>query len=634
MSQKQNCWILHELTRLRLPTCSRVAPRFSHLETLKQSRMQNYFDFTQPKMPSSIAEEDDEELQRAIALSLEGVQSSPPAVKDETPVLNGKATNPASHTNTATDECQTTTTHEAVRVSNLEDTSAMNKPMGILGLNRKAMEQERLARLSAQKRDRPISPPPRKKIRLEEPSDTARRENIKHGNTKPVQAQRPKATIAPALRFARGSILKTFSPFHPSDERTIKIEELIDKENIRTAMLSSFLIDADWILGGKFDLKRTKFYMVLHAKSDADRAMYRQDFDGTKQARLCMPKLSGMIGTMHSKLMLLFFAGFLRIVVPTANLVDFDWGETGVMENSVFVIDLPRRKNEENVTPSELPPFAQSLLRFLEKQDLQVEAREGLLNFDFEATRRLAFVHSCAGSHFDGDVHYTGLAGLSAAVRQLGLDTKGDIQLDFAASSLGSLKDETVNTIYQACRGSDITSLASRERNKKVNEAVRQNMRIYFPTHDTVAASIGGTDNAGTVCLDANYWSNPGFPRAMLRDYCSTRQGLLSHNKILLVRGRRNDGTPFAWAYIGSANCSDSAWGKMVTKGVKMTCNNWECGVLVPVEDLPPEGGLDDLAATFRGVLDVPFEAGEGRGLEYGERRPWFYKSGDREGLK
>ena len=38
-------------------------------------------------------------------------------------------------------------------------------------------------------------------------------------------------------------------------------------------------------------------------------------------------------GCMHSKLQLLKYKDHLRIVVPSANLVPYDWGETGVMEN-------------------------------------------------------------------------------------------------------------------------------------------------------------------------------------------------------------------------------------------------------------------------------------------------------------
>lgn len=44
--------------------------------------------------------------------------------------------------------------------------------------------------------------------------------------------------------------------------------------------------------------------------------------------------MDGQVNCMHSKLMLLFHSKYLRIVVPTANLIPYDWGEGGgVMEN-------------------------------------------------------------------------------------------------------------------------------------------------------------------------------------------------------------------------------------------------------------------------------------------------------------
>lgn len=44
--------------------------------------------------------------------------------------------------------------------------------------------------------------------------------------------------------------------------------------------------------------------------------------------------MDGQVNCMHSKLMLLFHPNYLRIVIPSANLVPYDWGEAGgVMEN-------------------------------------------------------------------------------------------------------------------------------------------------------------------------------------------------------------------------------------------------------------------------------------------------------------
>lgn len=48
--------------------------------------------------------------------------------------------------------------------------------------------------------------------------------------------------------------------------------------------------------------------------------------------RFCFPPMNGP-GSMHSKLQLLKFPGYVRVVIPTGNLVPYDWGETGVMEN-------------------------------------------------------------------------------------------------------------------------------------------------------------------------------------------------------------------------------------------------------------------------------------------------------------
>lgn len=48
--------------------------------------------------------------------------------------------------------------------------------------------------------------------------------------------------------------------------------------------------------------------------------------------KFCFPKMNGP-GAMHSKLQILKFSTHIRIVIPTGNLVPYDWGETGVMEN-------------------------------------------------------------------------------------------------------------------------------------------------------------------------------------------------------------------------------------------------------------------------------------------------------------
>ena len=110
--------------------------------------------------------------------------------------------------------------------------------------------------------------------------------------------------------------------------------------------------------------------------------------------------------------------------------------------------------------------------------------------------------------------------------------------------------------------------------------------------------------------------------------------------------------------YVGSANMSESAWGKLLydkkEKAAKINCRNWECGVLLPVpahkleqqikreithrtkdgEDSETESE-DEQDATnedaaklvdmevFDGLVDVPFEF---PGRMYDGREPWYFK--------
>jgi hypothetical protein len=180
-------------------------------------------------------------------------------------------------------------------------------------------------------------------------------------------------------------------------------------------------------------------------------------------------------------------------------------------------------------------------------------------------------------------------------------------------------------------------------------------VRVHFPSSRTVRHSRGGPDAAGTITFQEKQYASASFPRAALRDHVSTRAALLSHGKVLLAHsesGDRSEAT--GWAYVGSANLSASAWGRVVNDrkgggGVRLDVANWECGVLVPV---PAEkrvgavnGGVDGgrengcagevsrqplhedggrLRRLFAPVLDVPFEL---PGKRYGAGdEPWFFE--------
>ena len=157
-----------------------------------------------------------------------------------------------------------------------------------LSLDRKKMEEERLAR---RKRKASISPPRLKRDKRadrggaegsSETTDTANRE----GNTKltftslsygpPAQQQQQQDSMQiskhspstkPGLEYPEGTIKKTWAFGYPRDE-DIKIEEVLQKNTLTTAVLSAFQWDVEWLLR-KLDLSKTKMIFVMQAKDEA-----------------------------------------------------------------------------------------------------------------------------------------------------------------------------------------------------------------------------------------------------------------------------------------------------------------------------------------------------------------------------
>jgi hypothetical protein len=157
-------------------------------------------------------------------------------------------------------------------------------------------------------------------------------------------------------------------------------------------------------------------------------------------------------------------------------------------------------------------------------------------------------------------------------VASLGLAVKGPIQMDIVAASLGAINTDLVGALYNACQGDngmkEYSSRISRKPGTKPgnpSQELKEHVRIYFPTDQTVAKSRGGRGAAGTICIQAKWWRSPTFPTGLVRDCENNRTGLLMHSKLIFIRpsaGSVANATTQgpSWAYVGSANLSESAW--------------------------------------------------------------------------
>ena len=226
------------------------------------------------------------------------------------------------------------------------------------------MEEERLARLK--KRKAPEAEEAEEEA-AQQPTDRAKRARPTPSGIVPPHLRQAMAgfrenqsagayTAARAsgneLPFPRGVVKKTWAAGQPRSGDDIKIEEVLQADDLELAVLSSFVWDEEWLLS-KLNLQKTKVVLVAFADSETQVGRCTgpappygetNHTDGCSQkeemrsnapggsVRFCFPRMMGY-GSMHSKLQLLKYPTYLRVVVPTGNLEPHDWGARGIIEN-------------------------------------------------------------------------------------------------------------------------------------------------------------------------------------------------------------------------------------------------------------------------------------------------------------
>lgn len=148
---------------------------------------------------------------------------------------------------------------------------------GILGLDRKKMEEERLARLAKRKAD--TSPDQRETKQSRTKSPNGKRAGIKSPRKSPTpkpdpRKEQPEAksvdapTPTPSVQFPVGAIKKTWNANNRRTGDDIKINEVLQASDLELAILSSFMWDMDWLFS-KLDTKKTRFLLIMQAKEES-----------------------------------------------------------------------------------------------------------------------------------------------------------------------------------------------------------------------------------------------------------------------------------------------------------------------------------------------------------------------------
>ncbi|KAF6750434.1 tyrosyl-DNA phosphodiesterase-domain-containing protein [Ephemerocybe angulata] len=441
------------------------------------------------------------------------------------------------------------------------------------------------------------------------------------------EASSSKASLPEDQIFWNGELRQTATQYaEPRGDGlpTFRLTQVLgQKSELAFAIVSSYALDVPWL----YEFFNPSVPVIVVAQPDANgQASIKNILPHWIKTT---PPLRNGFGCQHMKFMLLFYkTGRLRVVISTANLIAYDWRD---MENSVWLQDVPLRRAAIPHDPK-ADDFPAALQRMLHSINVS-PALKTMINDNHpnlpikhvdELRQRwdwsLVKVHliaSIAGKH-EGwpTVIKTGHPALMMAVRKMGMRTgKGPraktLTLECQGSSLGNYTTQWLNEFHWSARGESAEDWLKEPKARR-EKLPYPPIKVVFPTKKTVQESAAGEIGGGTIFCRRKQWSAKNFPRENFYDSKSKAGPALMHSKMIsgMLQGNaytakksRNyvpsdsedevdddiqEVTPgVGWIYVGSHNFTPSAWGTMSGTGFTPILNisNYEVGIVFPVKD-------------------------------------------------
>ncbi|KAJ7432396.1 tyrosyl-DNA phosphodiesterase-domain-containing protein [Mycena latifolia] len=292
-------------------------------------------------------------------------------------------------------------------------------------------------------------------------------------------------------------------------------------------------------------------------------------------------------GCAHSKLMILIYPEFLRLVITSANLMELDVVHG---DNHWFIQDFPRLSDNAAETYTETK-FEQELIQHLEDLECPDEFLDRQLRapvFDFSAAK-VYIVSSKPGSYSGDEASKYGQLRLRRIVRNKILKYYTEaprMTFEVCVGSVGVLEvEDMVKNLLESCAGG-----------RQVSEEGRPALKMIFPTYaDVQRSNIKKVSNIGCHIEWKKLEENLAeYLRDIFYHYTSKDAGCMFHLKSIL--GLRADAPPAApplYMYVGSHNFSAAAWGTvlpaLLDHGGGATLQgvaNLECGIVVKGGDI------------------------------------------------
>lgn len=318
-------------------------------------------------------------------------------------------------------------------------------------------------------------------------------------------------------------------------------------------------------------------------------------------------------GSSHSKILVLMYPDFLRVVITSCNMMDID---TVFGDNHWYIHDLPKLPSRAESEPSSFEAGLLAHLQALGTPDGFLDSIKGM--YDYSKVH-VHLVTSVPGVQAGVKAERHGLLRLRRVIQDLDLElpekNAGELRLEVCAASIGNLNARWLNSFNDCALGKQKIAVAD-------EGCAVPNLRLFYPSvGDVKKAHKDAQDAASNIGCHTRPWDNaPDAIKNIFHHYESKDTGRLFHQKFILAYNPKDYNAAPYFAYVGSANLSQSAWGALEqdtakkanegtckTKLVKMS--NFECGVVIPgrlVKGLLEPGTLSWQRGIVPYVQDAP----------------------------
>ncbi|KAL6077671.1 tyrosyl-DNA phosphodiesterase 1 [Balamuthia mandrillaris] len=378
-------------------------------------------------------------------------------------------------------------------------------------------------------------------------------------------------------------------PFFPetANEGSIQINHIIT-EDARFALISSYSVDVAWLMEQCPVLRRIR-WTLIHGEQcieDMIAGLESQDSSSapTQQpsnVHFHKPYLPFPYGTVHTKMMLVFFDDSLRVAITTANLIDADYERK---TQGIWVQDFPRASPSAQQQTTELSrEFVSYLTDYLRKMGRTSQLGGfdpvRLRDYDFSQVK-VRLVASVPGVHRGAEMNKYGHMRIRSLLRKACpslSDSLAHSPLLCQFSSVGSLtadwlKRELVNSFCP-----ETLNEGGSQTSKSSSNAL-PDTKLIWPTVDFVRDSVDGYAAGGSLCFPQR--NLKPFMLPLFHRYTAMQKGREHVTPHIKCYTRANEEGQLGWVCLTSANLSKAAWGNLQKNDTQLMIRNWELGVL------------------------------------------------------